>query len=185
MFLASRGIRLPEGTPSDAPGAETVIGLGDRKNDIVLTLIQTQGVEPYPGSVRYVRAVRAAGLRTAVVSSSANCVDVLSAAGINDLFDHRVDAVVAQRHCLKGKPYPDTFLFAAHALRVEPEHAAVFEDALAGVAAGHAGRFGFVVGIDRTGQADALRARGGDIVVSDLAELLDPGTSEQHADIAT
>lgn len=180
-FLASRGITLSEGSAQDPPGAETITALGDRKNDMVLGLIHEHGVEPYPGSVRYVRAVRAAGLRTAVVSSSANCLDVLIAAGIDDLFDDRVDGVVAARHCLKGKPQPDTFLFAAHALGVKPGHAAVFEDALAGVAAGHAGRFGFVVGIDRTGHADALRARGADIVVSDLADLLDVGTPAEHA----
>jgi beta-phosphoglucomutase family hydrolase len=172
-FLASRGIVLPEGDPSDPPGAETVAGLGNRKNDLVLALIRRDGVTAYDGSVRYVRAVRDAGLRRAVVSSSANCREVLAAAGIEDLFEVRIDGIVARREHLNGKPAPDTFLAAARELGVEPARAAVFEDALAGVAAGRAGGFGFVVGVDRVGQADALRDHGADIVVSDLAELLD------------
>jgi beta-phosphoglucomutase family hydrolase len=172
-FLASRGIELPEGEPSDPPGAETIIGLGNRKNEVVLRMIREQGVQPYEGSVRYVHATREAGLRCAVVSSSANARDVLEAAGIADLFDERVDGVVLEREHLKGKPAPDTFLFAARALGVEAKQAAVFEDALAGVAAGRAGGFGFVVGVDRVGQADALREHGADVVVRDLAELLD------------
>ena len=172
-FLASRGIVLPEGKPDDPPEAETVKGLGNRKNAIVLSMIRERGVEAYEGSVRYVHAVREAGLRCAVVSSSANCHDVLVAAGIDDLFDEVVDGVVAEREHLKGKPAPDTFLFAARALGVSREQAAVFEDALAGVAAGRAGRFGFVVGVDRVGQAEALREHGADIVVRDLAELLE------------
>jgi len=172
-FLASRGIVLPEGEPDDPPEAETVKGLGNRKNAIVLSMIRERGVEAYEGSVRYVHAVREAGLRCAVVSSSANCHDVLVAAGIDDLFDEVVDGVVAEREHLKGKPAPDTFLFATRALGVSREQAAVFEDALAGVAAGRAGRFGFVVGVDRVGQAEALREHGADIVVRDLAELLE------------
>jgi beta-phosphoglucomutase family hydrolase len=172
-FLASRGVDLPEGEPADPPGAETIHGLGNRKNELVLQMIRTQGVESYEGSIRYVRAVRNAGLSCAVVSSSANCRDVLTAAGIDDLFDVRVDGVVLEREHLKGKPAPDTFLFAARALGVNAEHAAVFEDALAGVAAGRAGRFGFVVGVDRVGQADALDEHGADVVVQDLSELLD------------
>jgi beta-phosphoglucomutase family hydrolase len=172
-FLASRGIVLPEGEPDDPPDAETVKGLGNRKNAIVLSMIRERGVEAYEGSVRYVHAAREASLRCAVVSSSANCKDVLVAAGIDDLFDEVVDGVVAEREQLKGKPAPDTFLFAARALGVGRERAAVFEDALAGVAAGRAGRFGFVVGVDRVGQAEALREHGADIVVRDLAELLE------------
>ena len=171
-FLASRGIELPEGEPDDPPGAETIRGLGNRKNDLVLELIEHEGVEVFEGSVRYVQAVRAAGLSRAVVSSSANCRQVLEAAGIEDLFDVRVDGIVADQQGLKGKPAPDTFLAAARELGVEAAEAAVFEDALAGVAAGRAGAFGFVVGVDRAGQAEALRARGADVVVSDLAELL-------------
>lgn len=171
-FVQSRGIELPEGTPNDPPEADTIHGLGNRKNEIVLKLIREQGVEAYEGSVRYVRAVRDAGLRRAVVSSSTNARDVLHAAGIADLFETVIDGVVAEREQLKGKPAPDTFLAGARALEVEPQTAAVFEDALAGVQAGHDGRFGFVVGVDRVGQADALRAHGADIVVTDLADLI-------------
>jgi beta-phosphoglucomutase family hydrolase len=172
-FLASRGIELPQGSPDDDPGAETIDGLGNRKNEIVLKMIHEQGVQPYEGSVRYVRAARDHGLRRAVVSSSTNCRDVLAAAGIEDLFEVVIDGVVAERDHLAGKPAPDTFLAGASALGVKPAHAAVFEDALAGVEAGRAGHFGFVVGVDRVGQADALRAHGADVVLRDLAELLD------------
>ncbi len=171
-FLASRGIELPEGSDDDPPGAETIHGLGTRKNEIVLRRIREDGVEAYESSVRYVRAARDAGLRRAVVSSSANCRDVLVAAGIEDLFEARIDGLVAGREHLRGKPAPDTFLAAARALGLGPQAAAVFEDALAGVEAGRAGRFRFVVGVDRTGQADALKKHGADVVVTDLAELL-------------
>jgi beta-phosphoglucomutase family hydrolase len=172
-FLASRGIELPDGTPDDDPGEETVDGLGNRKNELVLELIERDGVQPYEGSVRYVHAVRDAGLHTAVVSSSSNCRDVLEAAGMIDLFEVIVDGVVATRKKLSGKPAPDTFLAAARKLGVEPPKAAVFEDAIAGVQAGRAGGFGAVVGVDRVGHADALREHGATIVVKDLAELLD------------
>jgi beta-phosphoglucomutase family hydrolase len=171
-FLKSRGITLPEGDPGDPPDAESVCGLGNRKNDLVLALIKRDGVQAYEGSVRYVKAARDAGLRRAVVSSSANCRDVLVAAGIEDLFEERIDGVVAEREHLKGKPAPDSFLAGARALGVAPSAAAVFEDALAGVQAGRAGRFGYVVGVDRVGQADELRAHGADVVVQDLAELV-------------
>jgi beta-phosphoglucomutase family hydrolase len=171
-FLASRGIELPQGTPDDPPGAETVDGLGNRKNELVLKLIHDQGVQAYEGSVRYVRAARDAGFPRAVVSSSANCRDVLRAAAIEDLFDAVIDGVVAAQEGLGGKPAPDTFLAGARALGVQPREGAVFEDALAGVQAGRAGGFGFVVGVDRVGQRDALLAHGADIVVEDLAELL-------------
>jgi beta-phosphoglucomutase family hydrolase len=170
-FLESRGIHLPEGSPADPPGAATVNGLGNRKNEILLRRIRDHGVDVYPTSVEYVRAAREAGLHTAVVSSSANTRDVLKAVGIEDLFDVRVDGVVARERHLKGKPAPDTFLAAAETLGVAPQDAAVFEDALAGVEAGRAGGFGYVVGVDRVGQADALRAHGADIVVKDLGEL--------------
>ena len=171
-FLASRGIELPEGSPDDPASAETVHGLGNRKNELVLKLIHEQGVEPYEGSVRYVHAARAAGLPCAVVSSSANCRDVLKAAGMLDLFDEIIDGLVAEREHLKGKPAPDTYLAAAKGLGVAPAEAAVFEDALAGVESGRAGAFGCVVGVDRVGQREALRAHGADLVVDDLAELL-------------
>jgi beta-phosphoglucomutase family hydrolase len=172
-FLESRGIALPRGESRDPPDAETVDGLGNRKNEIVLRLIREQGVEPYEGSVRYVKAAQKAGLRRAVVSSSTNCKDVLEAAGIEDLFEVRIDGVVAEREQLEGKPAPDTFLAGAKAFGAEPAQAAVFEDALAGVAAGRAGRFGFVVGVDRVGHAAALSEHGADVVVEDLAELLE------------
>jgi len=172
-FLESRGIELPDGTPDDPPSAETVDGLGNRKNELVLELIERDGVEAYEGSVRYVRAARDAGLRRAVVSSSTNCRDVLEAAGIVDLFEEIVDGNVAREQGLKGKPAPDTFLAGARALGVAPARAAVFEDAVAGVEAGRAGNFGHVVGVDRVGHAAALREHGADVVVEDLAELLD------------
>lgn len=171
-FLAARQIELPQGTPDDPPDAETIDGLGNRKNEIVLKMIHDDGVQPYEGSVRYVEAAVAAGLRRAVVSSSTNCRDVLAAAGIEDLFEAIVDGHVAEREHLQGKPAPDTFLAGARMVGVEPSRAAVFEDALAGVQAGRAGGFGFVVGVDRVGQAEALKAHGADIVVDDLAELL-------------
>lgn len=175
-FLATRGIELPEGghddPPDQAPGQETVAGLGNRKNRLVLHLIHDQGVEAYEGSVRYLHAVRDAGLARAVVSSSANCRDVLVAAGIETLFDVRVDGVVVEQEHLRGKPAPDTFLRAAGELGVDPGEGSVFEDALAGVEAGRAGAFGCVVGVDRVGQAEALRAHGADTVVTDLAQLL-------------
>jgi beta-phosphoglucomutase family hydrolase len=172
-FLAARGIELPQGSPDDPPDTETIDGVGNRKNQIVLALIREHGVEAYEGSVRYVRTAREAGLRRAVVSSSTNCRDVLVAAGIDDLFEARIDGVVAERDHMKGKPAPDTFLAGARALGVAPGQAAVFEDALAGVEAGRAGDFRFVVGVDRVGQSEALRAHGADAVVRDLAELLD------------
>lgn len=162
-FLDSRGIEVSGGAVHE---------LGDRKNELLQRLIRERGVDAYEGSVRYLHAARDAGVRRAVVSSSSNCRAVLAAAGIEDLLEARIDGIVARREHLRGKPAPDTFLAGARALGVEPGEAAVFEDALAGVAAGRAGRFGCVVGVDRVGQAAALREHGADIVVSDLAELL-------------
>ncbi len=170
-FLQSRGIELPEGSPDDDPGTETVRGLSNRKNVVVLERIRRDGVEVYEGSVRYLQAVRAAGLATAVVSSSANTTEVLTAVGLADMFDVQMDGRLAAEIGLPGKPAPDTFVAAAEMLGVTPAHGAVFEDALAGVAAGRAGGFGYVIGVDRVGQADALLAHGADIVVQDLAEL--------------
>lgn len=172
-FLESRGIHLPEGQANDPPGAETVHGISNQKNQILLERLRTGGVAVYPGSLRYLRAVRQAGLRCAVVSASANTRQVLEAAGIADQFDVCIDGIIAEQEHLRGKPAPDTYLAAAHRLDVEPRQGAVFEDALAGVEAGRAGGFGCVVGVDRTGQAEALRQHGADIVVADLAELLD------------
>jgi beta-phosphoglucomutase family hydrolase len=171
-FLASRGITLPEGTPDDGPDAETVNGIGNRKNELVLHLIRTDGVQVYDGSVAYVKAARDASLPCAVVSASANCKDVLESAGIADLFDARIDGIVATRDHLRGKPHPDTFLAGAKALGVAAAEATVFEDATAGVQAGRDGHFGFVVGVDRVGHAAALKQHGADVVVQDLSELL-------------
>jgi len=172
-FLASRGIQLPAGDPDDPPTARTIAGLANRKQERLLDALNTDGVRVYEGSVGYVRKVRSAGLATAVVTSSANSSAILDAAGIDDLFDVQVDGLVAPQEGLAGKPAPDTFVAAAKALGLEPAAAAVFEDALAGVAAGRAGGFGYVVGVDRAGHAEALRERGADIVVADLAELLE------------
>ncbi len=171
-FLESRGIDLPEGSPDDPPTIETLWGLSTRKNDLVQEKIRTVGVDVYPGSVRYLHAVKDAGMLVACVSSSANAAQVLEVAGLASFIDHRVDGVVATERGLPGKPAPDTFLAAAADLGVAKEQAVVFEDALAGVASGRAGAFGFVVGVDRIGHADALRAHGADIVVQDLEELL-------------
>ncbi|MBX6384394.1 MAG: beta-phosphoglucomutase family hydrolase [Microbispora sp.] len=172
-FLLARGIDLPEGKPDDPPGMPTVHGLANRKNELVTAILDRQGVEVFEGSVRYLRAVRDAGLRRAVVSSSANTAHVLAAAGLADMFDARIDGVVAAERGLAGKPAPDMFLAAAEALGLAPAEAAVFEDALAGVAAGRAGGFAVVVGVDRGHQAEALRDNGADVVVTDLSELLD------------
>lgn len=165
-FLVARGIQTDEAA---------VIGIGDRKNERLLELIRKRGIEPYPGSVTYLESVRYAGLRRAVVSGSANCRAALKASGLGDSFEVIVDAARASAANLRGKPAPDTFLAAARELEVEPDEAAVFEDALAGVAAGRAGGFGFVVGVDRSGQAAALRRAGADRVVADLSELLGNG----------
>lgn len=169
-FLASRGIMLPE---AEEDGTPTVHGLATKKNAIVVELIEKQGVDVYDGSIRFVKAVRAAGLPCAVVSASKNTRAALDATGIAGLFDVVVDGLVAEREGLAGKPDADTFLAAAGELRVEPRRAAVFEDALAGVEAGRAGSFAWVVGVDRGAGAEALRRRGADVVVADLAELLD------------
>jgi beta-phosphoglucomutase family hydrolase len=171
-FLASRGIHVPEGSPDDPPDRETVAGLGNRKNGLVLRLIRERGVQVYEGSVGYVRAARDAGLSCAVVSASANCREVLGAAGIEDLFDVVVDGLVAAAEGLRGKPSPDTFLAAATKLGVRPADAAVFEDAVAGVRAARAGAFGVVVGVDRVNHAAELTANGASLVVNDLSELM-------------
>lgn len=171
-FLQSRGIELPQGTPDDPAGAETICGLGNRKNDLVNVVIETEGVEAFPGSVALVEQLREQGVRTAVVSSSQNCLPVLEAAGIAHLFDTRVDGSVAAERQLAGKPAPDTFLEAAREVGVEPAKAVVVEDAIAGVQAGRAGDFGLVIGVARHGDAEDLRSHGADIVVEDLGELL-------------
>ena len=171
-FLASRGVVLPEGTPEDAPAADTVWGVGNRKNELLLATLERDGVEVYEGSRRYLQAAKDAGLRRAVVSSSANTAQVLSVTGLDALVELRVDGLTARERSLPGKPAPDTFLAAAADLGVTAAESVVFEDALAGVQAGRAGDFGYVVGVDRVGQAEALRAQGADVVVQDLEELL-------------
>ncbi|MGW3609070.1 HAD family hydrolase [Micromonospora sp. NPDC005163] len=180
-FLASRGIVLPEGSPDDPPDADTVNGVGNRKNVLLLQRLRSSGVEVYPGSVRYLEAAITAGLRRAVVTASANGREVVAAAGLEPLLEERVDGLVARSQGLRGKPHPDTFLAGARLLGVDRSQAAVFEDALSGVAAGRAGGFGYVVGVDRVGQADELRAHGADVVVSDLADLLDAGDASPPA----
>jgi beta-phosphoglucomutase family hydrolase len=171
-FLESRDIKLPEGAADDASDAETVNGVGNAKNEILLKLIKQDGVKPYEGSVRYVHAALEQGLRCAVVSSSTNTHDILAAAGLGDLFEKVIDGNVVSHDHLHGKPAPDSYLAGAEAISVDPAHAAVFEDALSGVEAGRNGNFGYVVGVDRVGQADALREHGASTVVTDLAELL-------------
>lgn len=172
-FLASRGINPPEGDPDDPPESDTISGIGNRKNQLVLRRLDEHGVDVYPGSITYLHAVRAAGLPVAVVTASANAEAVLRAVELTDLVEIRIDGIVAGREGLAGKPAPDTFLAAARSLGVEPAHGVVFEDALSGVAAGRAGGFGFVVGVDRAGHAEALRRHGADIVVTDLLQLLE------------
>lgn len=173
-FLDARGIHLPEGAPGDPPSGMTVQALATRKNILLLEKIKSMGVEVYQGSVRYLNELAKAGVPRAVVSSSANCAEMVRAAGIEHLLLARIDGVVARERHLAGKPAPDTYLAGAEALGVRPAAAAVFEDALAGVEAGRAGGFGWVVGVDRIGHADALRVHGADVVVGDLAELLEP-----------
>ena len=171
-FLKSRGIVLPEGTADDPPTAETVCGLGNRKNELVNELLASTGVEAYAGTVAFVKYLRRMNIKTAVVTSSQNCQAVLQAAKVEDLFDARVDGDVLVEQGLAGKPAPDSFLKAAEMLGVMPERAAVIEDAISGVRAGAAGGFGLVVGVARRGNAEELKAHGAHIVVNDLAELL-------------
>ncbi|OBI06013.1 hypothetical protein A5735_00540 [Mycolicibacter heraklionensis] len=171
-FLASRGITLPDGADDDPPEIETVHGLGNRKNEAFRVTLQADGVEVFEGSRRYLAAVTDAGLATAVVSASANAGEVLALTGLDKFIAQRVDGVTLRTEHIAGKPAPDSFLRAAQLLGVAPAQAAVFEDALSGVAAGRAGGFGFVVGVDRVGQRDDLLSHGADIVVTDLEELL-------------
>lgn len=175
-FLASRGIHLPEGEADDPPDRETVRGLGNRKNRDFVAVLRQQGARPFDSSVALVRALRAAGLATAVISASRNAGEVLEAAGVADLFDARVDGAVAERLGFTGKPDPAVFLEAASRLGVDPARAVVVEDALAGVEAGRRGGFGLVIGVDRTGRAEALREHGAHVVVDDLEQVhLEPG----------
>ena len=170
-FLTSRGIQLPEGSPHDPPEAETVGGLGNRKNDLVNKIIEDAGVEPYEGSVKLLHQLRHQGFKIAVVTSSQNCAAVLRAAKLDAFFDMRVDGNTILAEHLAGKPAPDTFLMAAKLLGVQPSRAVVIEDALSGVEAGSSGNFGLVIGVARKGNADELRRHGAHLVVNDLGEL--------------
>jgi beta-phosphoglucomutase family hydrolase len=172
-FLASRAIHLPEGQNGDPPEAATIAGIGNKKNAIFLQLVHDKGVEVYPSSIELIRELRAQGFKTAVVSSSKNTGEILHAVHIESLFDAKVDGRDAARLGLRGKPAPDTFLAAADQLRVPPDRAVVVEDAIAGVEAGHRGHFA-VIGVDRAGDARALRAAGADAVVADLSEVALP-----------
>lgn len=171
-FLRSRDIQLPEGGPDDPPEAETVGGLGNRKNDLVNKIIEDLGVEPYEGSIKLVHRLREQGFKIAVVTSSQNCTAVLRAAGLDEFFDIRVDGNTILAEHLAGKPSPQTFLAAAKLLGVEPSRAVVVEDALSGVEAGFNGKFGLVIGVARKGNADELRRHGAHLVVNDLGELV-------------
>lgn len=164
-FLASRSIKLSDGTSADEAGTETVAGLGNLKNTYFQELLQEGGVEVYADTVSFVKKMRQQGLRTAVISASRNCQAILAAAGLEELFEARVDGVVSAELGLKGKPAPDIFLEAARRLQVNPKEAAIFEDALAGVEAGKAGGFALVVGIDRTNEAEELKKHGADVVL--------------------
>jgi beta-phosphoglucomutase family hydrolase len=171
-FLSSRGIQLPEGSPDDPDGADTVYGLGNRKNDMFQKVLHDDGVKVFEGSRRYLEAAAAASLGIAVVSSSANTRDILEITGLDRFVQQRVDGVTLRDEHIEGKPAPDSYLRGAELLGVDADAAAVFEDAISGVQAGRAGNFGFVVGVDRVGQAEELRRNGADVVVTDLAELL-------------
>lgn len=170
-FLASRGITVPRGEESDPPDASTAWGLANRKNHYFLEVLRSEGVVAFPTSVAMVEAVRRAGLATAVVSASRNRAQVLSAAGIADLFQVHVDGVDAAELGLVGKPDPALFLEAARRLGVEPGRAVVVEDALSGVEAGRRGGFGLVIGVDRGGRGEELRHRGADVVILDLSAV--------------
>jgi beta-phosphoglucomutase family hydrolase len=172
-FLKSRGIYLPEGSQHDPPQAETVGGLGNRKNQLVTKAIEDKGVDAYEGSVRFVRELRRRGCRVAVVSSSENCEAVLKAAKVEDLFEVRVDGAMVEAQHLTGKPAPDTFLIAARLLGADPARTVVVEDALSGIEAGLAGNFGLVIGVARRDNAEDLRRHGAHLVVDDLGELVD------------
>ena len=171
-FLAARGITLPEGNEDDSPRSRTVKGLGNRKNALVLAVLDSQGVATYDGAVALVRRLRAHHTPLAVVSASENTHAVLKAAGIADLFDAVVDGHVVKERHLAGKPAPDSYLEGARMLHVAPGETVVVEDALAGVEAGRAGGFGLVIGVDHHGHPDQLRDHGADVVVTDLGTLL-------------
>ena len=171
-FLTSRNIQLPEGSPEDPPQAETVGGLGNRKNDLVNKIIEEGGVEPHEGSVKFLHQLRSPGLKIAIVTSSQNCTAILKAVRLDHFFDMQVDGNTIHTQHLAGKPAPDTFLMAAKLLGIDPARAVVIEDALSGVEAGHKGNFGLVIGVARKGNVEELRHHGAHLVVNDLGELL-------------
>lgn len=173
-FLRSRGIELPEGSANDPPSNDTITGVGNRKNELLLNAVRNDGVRVFDGSRRYLEAARDAGLRRLVVSSSANTKDVLHVTGLEELVEGRVDGNTIKEKAMRGKPAPDSFLEGARVLGVRPEQAAVFEDALSGTQAGHDGKFGYVVGVNRldADHARGLQEHGASVVVDDLAELL-------------
>ncbi|MFO8090266.1 MAG: trehalose-phosphatase [Desulfatiglandaceae bacterium] len=181
-FLESRNIEIPYGNPEDEPGKETICGLGNLKNKYFNELIEKNGVEVYGPAVSLLRRLRSTGLKTAVVSSSKNCVAVLKSAQLIDLFDHKVDGVDARKMGLDGKPHPDIFLAAAEKLLVDPKRSVVLEDAISGVEAGKRGEFGMVIGVDRTGHADLLKRHGADNVISDLSAIELEGGFSSPAD---
>jgi beta-phosphoglucomutase family hydrolase len=172
-FLRSRGIQLPEGSPDDSADLETVCGLGNRKNELIADLIERIGVEPYDGTVRFIRQLRRDGFKIAVVTSSQNCAHVLKAAKLDGFFELRVDGNTIEAEGLAGKPAPDTFLMAARLLGTEPGRTVVIEDAISGVEAGSNGNFGLVIGVARKGNAEELQRHGAHLVVDDLSELVD------------
>jgi beta-phosphoglucomutase family hydrolase len=172
-FLRSRGIQLPEGSPDDPADLETVCGLGNRKNELINDLIERIGVEPYDGTVRFIRQLRRDGFKIAVVTSSQNCAHVLKAAKLDHFFEVRVDGNTIEAEGLAGKPAPDTFLMAARLLGTEPVRAVVIEDAISGVEAGSNGNFGLVIGVARKGNAEELQRHGAHLVVEDVGELVD------------
>jgi len=171
-FLRSRGIQLPDGSPHDLPHAETVCGLANRKDGLVNKIIQEKGVEPYAGSVKFIHQLRREGFKSAVVTSSEHCETVLRVTKLETFFDARIDGNMIHQQRLAGKPAPDTFLMGAKLLGVEPARAVVIEDAISGVEAGLAGRFGLVIGVARKGNAEELRRHGAHLVVNDLSELV-------------
>jgi beta-phosphoglucomutase family hydrolase len=181
-FLSSRDVTLPDGDPADAPGANTVCAMGNRKNELFNAILERDGIAPYPGSLATLELLDQAAISAAIVSSSKNARRVLDAAGLGARFEVVVDGAVAAAEHIAGKPAPDMYLVAAQRIGVAPDRAVVVEDAVSGVAAGAAGRFHVVIGVDRGAGADTLLDHGATFVVDDLADLLPDGpTAELHA----
>lgn len=178
-FLASRDVTLPDGDPTDAPGTDTVCAMGNRKNELFNEILEREGIAPYPGSLATLDLLDEAAIPSAVVSSSKNAGRVLDAAGLGERFEVVVDGLVAAAEHIAGKPAPDMYLVAARRIGVAPDRAVVVEDAVSGVAAGAAGRFGVVIGVDRGAGADTLLENGASFVVDDLADLLPDGPTTE------